>query len=146
MKLCGLDFERQPSQIAVAKMVTLRTSLTTLTLFGTRQLLEFAVKLLNRPALGIAIGNSQGVDGVWNVGHNPVNVAVCGDYLEQSNQKRQLFEFDHDAVFKTVRRPVNILKMDVALLTAQRHQTVVLEGREEDHVQLGNQLQVVHAG
>ena len=127
-------------------MVTLRTSLTTLTLFGASELLEFTVKLLNRPALGIAVSNSQSVDGVWSVGHNPVNVAVCGDYLEQSNQERQLFEFEHDAVLETVRGPVNVLQVDIALFAAERHQTVVLDGREEDHVQESNQLEVVDTG
>src|SRR5579872_6967785 len=127
MKVRGPDFKRQPSQIAVAKMVTLRTRLTTLTLFGASELLEFTVKLLNRPAL-VGLGlNGLRVDGVWTIGDNPVNVAVCGDYLEQSNLEGQLFEFDHEAIFQTVSRPVNVLQVDIAVLAAQRHQAVILD-------------------
>jgi hypothetical protein len=109
-------------------------------------LLEFAVKLLNRPTLGVVGLNGLRVNWVWIVRDNPVNVTVCGDYLEQSNQEGQLFEFNHDPVLEAVRRPVNGLEMEITLLTAQRHQAVVFDWCEEHHFQEGNQLEVVHAG
>lgn len=126
-------------------MVALRTSLTTLTLFGASELLVITVKLLNRPALGVLSLDGLRVDGVWSIGDDPVNVAVCGDYLEQSNQERQLFEFDHDPILEAVRCPVNILEVNVTLLTAQRYQAVVLNGRKKDHFQESHELKVVHA-
>src|SRR5260370_26641745 len=140
MALSGTDFEGEPSQITIAQMVALGAGFTTLALFGTSELLEFAVKLLNRPAPGVHLSNGLRVDGVWKVGDNPVNVAVCGNYLEQSNFAGQLFEFDHHAVVAAVWCPVNILKMKVALFAAQRDQTVILERGEKGNVQEGNQL------
>ena len=94
MKVPCLESKRQPSQIAVAQMISLRTRFAALTLLRTRELLQFAVKLLNRPTPGVYVSNGLRVDGVWTVGDNPVNVAVCGNYLEQSNLERQLFELD----------------------------------------------------
>src|SRR5205809_5934165 len=146
MALRGTDLESQPSQITIAQMVALGTGFTALTLFGTSELLEFAVKLLNRSTPGVHVSNGLRVDGVWSIGDNPVNVAVCGDYLEQSNFEGQLFEFDHHAVLEAVACPVNILKMNVALFTAQRDQAVVLDRGEKDHIQEGNQLEVGNAG
>src|SRR5258708_24549552 len=127
-------------------MIALGARLTTLALFGTGELLKFAVKLLNRPALGVLILNGVRRDWVWTIADNRVNVAVCGNYLEQSNQEGQLFEFDGHIVRQTVWCPVNILDMDVALLLGERDQSVVLDGREENHLQEGNQLEVVNAG
>src|SRR5258708_24355602 len=105
-------------------MVTLGTGRATLTLFGTSELLEFTVKLLNRPAPRVHVGNGLRIDGVWKVGDNPVNVAVCGNYLEQSNLERQLFEFDHHAVLEAGLGPVNACHVDIALFAAQREQAV----------------------
>src|SRR5579871_5182086 len=81
----GLNFQRQPSQIAVAKVIALRACLTTLAFLRPSELLEFAVKLLNRPAPGILILNGLRGNWVWSIRDDPVNVAVCGDYLKQSN-------------------------------------------------------------
>src|SRR5258708_36376257 len=119
-------------------MVALGTGFTSLALFGTSELLKFAVKLLNRPAPGVHVGDGQRVDGVWKVGDNPGNVAVCGNYLEQSNFERQLFEFDHHPVLEAVWCPVNILKMNGTLLAAQRDQAVMLEGNRKEHVLAGH--------
>src|SRR5258708_37649666 len=146
MALSGTDFEGERSQIRIAQIVALGTGFTSLTLCGTSELVEWAVKLLNRPASGVHVVNGQRVDGVWKVGDNPVNVAVCGNYLEQSNFEGQLFEFDHHAVVEAVWCPVNILKMKVALFAAQRDQAVILERGEKGHVQEGNQLEVGNAG
>ena len=128
----GADFKRHPRQIGIAKVVTLRAGLAALALFGTGELLEFAVKLLNRPAPGIHVLNSLRGDWVWSIGDDPVNVAVCGDYLEQSDQKRQFLEFDGHPVGDAVGCPVNVLNMNIALLLAERDQAVVLDGRDED--------------
>src|SRR5262245_1102191 len=103
-------------------MVTLRTGFTKLTFLRTSQLLEFAVKLLNRPASGMLVANGLRVDWVWIIGDNPVNVAVCGDYLEQSNQERQFLEFDRNAVCQAIRRPVDVLEVDIATFFAQADQ------------------------
>ena len=143
MELSGTDFERHPSQIAVAKMVALRARLTALTFFRPSELLKFTVKLLNRPTLGVLVLNGLRLDWVWVIGDNPVNVAVCGNDLEQSNQERQLFEFDQDAVFEAIRGPVNVLEVAITLLLVERHQTVVVDRCEKDHFQEGNQLEVV---
>ena len=109
-------------------MIALGARLTTLALFGTGELLKFAVKLLNRPAPGVLILNGLRRDWVWSIGDNPVNVAVCGNYLEQSNQERQLLEFDHDPIVEAVGCPVNVLEMNIALFAGQRDQPVVLDG------------------
>src|SRR5258708_36975633 len=140
MALSGTDFEGERSQIRIAQIVALGAGFTSLALFVASQLLECEVKLLNRPAPGVHVGKGQRVDGVWKVGDNPVNVAVCGNYLEQSNFEGQLFEFDHHPVVEAVWCPVNILKMNVALFAAQRDQAVILDRGEKDHVQDGNQL------
>src|SRR5260221_8918397 len=127
-------------------MIALRARLAALAFLRAGELFEFAVKLLNRPTPGILVLNGLRLDWVWTIGDKPVNVAVCGNYLEQSDAKRQLSEFDTHAVCQAVWRPVNILNMNVALRLAQRHQAVVLNGGDEDHVQKGHQLEVLNAG
>lgn len=73
----------QPSQIATPQMVPLGTGFTTLALLTTRQLLQFAVQLLDLPTHGILrLKVVSGKIRLWMIGNDPVNVAICGNYLE----------------------------------------------------------------
>src|SRR5258708_12471301 len=104
-------------------MVAVRTRLATLAFLRTGQLLEFAVKLLNRPAPGILVLNGLRGDWVWSIGNDPVNVAVCGNYLEQSNAKGQFLEFDTHAICQPVLRPLNALNMNITFPFPHKHQS-----------------------
>ena len=129
-------------------MVTLRTGFTTLTFLRTSQLLEFAVKLLNRPASGILVANGLRVDWVWIIGDNPVNVAVCGDYLEQLDAKRQLLEFDQYAVRQAFGGPVDVLHtLDIVIvvLSPGWNQRQRLFGRDQGFI-FGKRSQGIESG
>ena len=82
-QLARLDLQRQPGQITARQVIALRTGFATLTLFAPRQLLEFAVQLLDLPAPGILVLNVGGGErAFWMIGNHPLNVAVWGNHLE----------------------------------------------------------------
>jgi hypothetical protein len=95
-------------------MVTLGAGFAALAFLRASQLFEFAVKLLNLRTLGVLVLNILRGDWVWLIGDDPINVAACGDYLEQLDAKGQFLKFDTDALFQPLRRPVDVLEVNVA--------------------------------
>ncbi len=57
MKVPYWEPKRQPSQIAVARMIPLRPRFAALTFLRTRELPQFAMKRLSRPAPGMLLLN-----------------------------------------------------------------------------------------
>src|SRR5262245_33697127 len=104
------------------------------------------MKLLNLRTLGILVLNVLRGDWDWMIGNHPVNVTVCGDYLEQFDAKGQFLELDTDAKFQAFRCPLDILDMNVAFGLREADQAVILDGRDEDHLQEGHQFQVLDTG
>src|SRR6476619_6515089 len=67
------------------------------------------------------------VDGEINRGiirDDPINVAVLGDHLEEFHEKGHFLEFHEDTVLQTLRRPVNVLEMNITFLLRDTYQTV----------------------
>jgi hypothetical protein len=146
VELSSTDFERQPSPIAVAQLVALGAGIAAVAHLSASQLLELAVKLLNRRRPGQQVLNGLRLDWVWGMGEEPVNVAVWGDYLEQLAAKGQFLEFDSDAIFQALGCPVHGLKVEIAFVFAEGNRAVVFDGRDEAHLPEGTQFQVVHTG
>ncbi len=70
-------------------MVALRPCLTALALFRSGQLFDFTVELLDLPAHVVRLfGDLRGQVVIKIIGYEPVNVAVCGDQLEQFDLER----------------------------------------------------------
>ncbi len=71
-------------------MIMVRTSLAVLTRLSTRELLQFAVKLFDLPTHLVLFLNRVRARVVWTitVRDHPFNVAICGNYLEQSYLER----------------------------------------------------------
>ena len=69
--------------ITTSQMITLGTSFATLALGTAGQLFEFAMKFFDLPAHVIRfLGNLRDHSLIKIISNDPVNVAVCGNYLE----------------------------------------------------------------
>lgn len=80
------------------------------------------------------------------IGDHPVNVAVCGNNLEQPHMKGHFFELDQNAVRQTVCCPFDFVEMNVALFFAQADHAVALQGGEECPTAAMKMLEIVDAG
>lgn len=109
-------------------MVSLRTSFAALAFSATCQLLQFAVKVFDLPAQVIRfLSDLRGHSLIQVIGDDPVNVAVCGNALEQLHFERNFFEFDNDAIFQLFFCPLDFIKMNIAAFFAQTYQAVRFE-------------------
>lgn len=132
-------------------MVTLRTSLAALTRLCARELLQFAVKLFDLPTHLVLFLNRVRARVAWTINpvtvrDHPFNVAICGNYLEQSYLERHLFELDYDTLSHLCLRPLYLSEMYVAPLFGEAHQPVALESGDEHQTQSYHQLEVAKGG
>ena len=91
------------------------------------QLLEFAVHPLDLPTEGVRFLNvvrgnrAQGITfevvRPLFVGDHPLNVAVCGDNLEEAHEIGMVFQFDGNAGRKLFSGPDDVLEVYVAALS-----------------------------
>src|SRR5437667_7974214 len=139
-------FEGQPRMIATSNMIALRSSLAALARLSACKLLQFPVKLLDLPTHLILLLNRVRRRLVWAVSvcDHPLNVAVCGNYLEQSYFEGQLLQLHHHAIPQLPLTPLELVKMYVATFAGQAHQPVTFESGHEHHAQAHHQLEIVH--
>ena len=77
------------------------------------------------------------------IGDDPVNVAVYGNYLEQSHFERHFLELDNDAMPKPFVVPIDRIEMAIAIFCAQTDHAVGFQCGVKGQSQTVNQLQVL---
>jgi len=88
VELTGFDFEGEPGVVTTGEMMALGARLATFTFFATRQLLQFAVQLLDLPAPGLLVLNGGRGERAWRLIRNhPLNAVL---FLDQFNLPRIL--------------------------------------------------------
>lgn len=80
------------------------------------------------------------------IGDNPFNVAVLGDYLEETHEKRYSFQVHQNAIGELFICPNDLIKMDVAFTLFGTDQAVALERRHEEKSKSMDSFEVIHGG
>src|SRR4051794_40070326 len=87
-QFCGVYLEGKPRLIATRNMITLRPCTTALAFLDTSQLLHLTMKRLHIPSHIVLATNDRCCEiWAWIVRDDPINVAICGNYLEESHEK-----------------------------------------------------------
>lgn len=63
---------------------------------------------------------------------DPINVTVLGNQLEELHEKRHFLEFDGDTCKETLRRPVNVLEVNIAFFLRKTDQAIGFQGGIEN--------------
>src|SRR5262245_6944135 len=115
-----MNLQCKPGMITTGNMIALRPRALTLALFNTSQLFQLTMKALHIPPHIVPTANDLYRQTAGDVVRDhPINVAVCGDQLEELHVERHFLEFDHDTRTQTLRSPINLLQMNISFFFAQ---------------------------
>ena len=140
----SVDLQGQPSMATASEVIALRTKFATSAFGGACQLFQFAVKFFDLPAQLVRVLSDLRDHGlIQRIGDDPVDVAVYGNYLEQSPSQSHFLDLDNDAIRKLFVVPSNLIEMDIAIFCAQTDHAVGFACGVKGQSQPVNQLQVL---